>query len=202
MQDSDKSLVVGLLKAHFKQILLIALITSAGAFSSSCGKITAELNFSHTPPVQDFKKSQIISNGPQVADGSSSLLVVISLLNSDGTPVIGFTPVYQILSGGGVTSLPCTSSNANGVSTCILKSTQAGTKLLSVTNITISLQASLVFTSPSAGQSHIELASSSKSQTQGSYTLTAAVGPVETGIKKVSGTYSLFGSIHGAEFSK
>ena len=114
------------------------------------GKATVDFKI---PTGPDFKRSVIISSGPVAADGVSPLLVVVDLLNSDGTPVVLFTPTYEIQSGLGVVASECTPSNTNGAATCILKSLQPGVKHLAVTNVKIALEKDLTFTSPSGAPS-------------------------------------------------
>lgn len=170
---------------------------------SGCGKISSQIEATFKrPSIQDFKKSEIISNGPGIADGQSELLVVIQLMNSDGSIVKLFRPTYEIVSGTGVTASACTTSNNNGVSTCVLKSAQAGTKRISVTNIEIPLQADVVFNQPPAGKPNFGLAVANKMQIQGAHTLTATIGNQEPGAVRTSGTYKLFGGVQGEAFSR
>ncbi|RYZ93359.1 MAG: hypothetical protein EOP06_01205 [Proteobacteria bacterium] len=184
---------------HISLAFLAAILLS----STSCSKLGSGVSFEFDKQATDFAKSQIITNGPQAADGVSPLLIVISLQNSNNTPVVNFTPTYQVVSGSLVVSAPCTSSNSNGVSTCILKSHVPGTKRILVDNIIINLTADVVFTLPPAGRSTIAFVSSTKKpQSVGAYKFSGTIGNSDSGIKKQSGTYSFYGSLQGQESSR
>ena len=152
--------------------------------------------------VQDFKKSEIISNGPMVADGQSELLVVIQLMNSDGSSVKLFKPTYEVVAGTGVIAQACTTSNDNGVSTCVLKSVQAGTKTISVTNIKFNLKADIVFSAPVASKALSGLISAKKNQSQGNFEISATIGNQETGVVKTGGAFKVYGGVQGEAFSR
>ncbi len=168
---------------------------------TGCGKISGEISATFNR-VQDFKRSEIISNGPAVADGQSELLVVIQLMNTDGSSVKLFKPTYEVVSGTGVTTQACTTSNDNGVSTCVLKANTAGTKKIAVTNIQIPLQAEVVFTAPVAGKSIFGLISSTKNQTQSNFGLSASIGNQEPGVVKSNGAFKVYGGVQGEAFSR
>ncbi len=167
-----------------------------------CGKLSNEVSATFTKPsVQDFARSQVINNGPGIADGQSELLVVIQLMNSDGTPVKLFQPTYSIISGAGVAAQACTTSNINGVSTCVLKASQAGVKRLSITNITISLEADVIFNQPGR-KPVMGLISASNSQTQAGVKIQASLGNQEPVPVQTSGPVKLFGGVQGEAFSR
>lgn len=168
---------------------------------SGCGKISNQISatFNH---VQDFKRSEIISNGPAVADGQSELLVVIQLMNTDGSSVKLFKPTYEVVSGVGVTAQECTTSNDNGVSTCVLKANQAGIKRISVTNIKIDLQADVVFTAPTASKALFGLISVNNVQNQANFKLSGSIGNQEPGVPKINGVFKVYGGIQGEAFSR
>lgn len=77
-------------------------------------------------------------NGPGLADGQTELLMIVRLVNSDGSKVKGYASAYELISGSAATSA-CTASNTDGVSTCVLKAIQAGVNRVSLTNIKIQL---------------------------------------------------------------
>lgn len=168
---------------------------------TGCGKISDKIDATFAR-VQDFKRSEIISNGPAVADGQSELLVVIQLMNTDGSSVKLFKPAYEVVSGTGVTAQACTTSNDNGVSTCVLKANTAGTKRISVTNVKIDLQADVVFSAPIAGKSMFGLISATKNQTQSNFSLSASIGNQEPGVVKSSGAFKVYGGVQGEAFSR
>lgn len=100
-------------------------------------------------PVNDFAKTEIITGEPVPADGNAQLLVAIHLKNSDNKPVKEFQPTYDIETGAnGVIKNQCSTSDINGVSACILKSTSAGIKLFVLTNAKVGLSKPIEFKSP------------------------------------------------------
>lgn len=150
----------------------------------------------------DFEKSEIISNGPAYADGQAELLMVVQLMNSDNSAVKDYKPTYEVVSGAAVNATECTTSNANGVSTCVLKSTVAGTKRVKVTNIKVDLQKDLVFINPPAGKAMMDMAPATKKQTSGTHILNANLGnPVPQAVK-TTGTHKLYGGFQGEVFSR
>jgi hypothetical protein len=168
-----------------------------------CGKLSNQISATFkTPSILDFKKSEIINNGPGISDGQSELLVVIQLTNSDGSSVKSFKPAYEVVSGLGVSTAPCTTSNANGVSTCVLKSSLPGTKQISITNINIELKANIVFNAPAASKELFGLTSAEKTQTQGNFKISATIGSQEPGVLKTSGVFKLYGGVQGEQFSR
>lgn len=187
---------------HYKQAFLFMTLSCLCLLLTSCGKLSGQIEAVFTrPKVQDFKKSEIIQNGPGIADGQSALTVAISLMNSDGSVVPQFKPTYDIVSGTGVLPAACTTSNNNGISTCLLKATQAGVKKLSVTNIQIPLEADLIFTNPQF-KPIFGFVAADKKQSTGTYTLSATIGSQEPGIVKTSGTHKLYGGVQGEGFSR
>ena len=181
----------------FKAAKVAALLAPMALFS--CGK----LSYSYTKTNStDFAKSQVITNGPAVADGSSQLLVVIQLMNSDNSVVVDYQPTLEITSGSGVTASPCTKSNANGVSTCVLKSVLAGTKRLAVTNISIVLQADAVFSQPSTDRLRVGLAAAGGLRSSGAAKLSASLSFNEAGAANKNGSAVLYGGVMGEVTSK
>jgi hypothetical protein len=170
--------------------------------AGGCAKIDGQIHSTFNRSLlQDFEKSEIITNGPAAADGQSELLVVIQLKNSNQTPVSDYKPIYAVTSGLGVAAGECTTSNVNGVSTCVLKSTQAGTKHIAVTNVKIALEKDVVFTQPTT-KSSLELLADGKSKTSGSYKFSGTIGSQSPGIVKSSGHYQFFGGVQGDVFSR
>ncbi len=157
------------------------------------------------PPanLSDFKRSEIITNSPGVADGSSELIVVIQLMNSNGSLVRLHKPTYEVIQGAGVIGSECTTSNNNGLSTCILKSTQAGTKRISVTNVKIDLQKNVVFDAPSS-KAMFGLAVASGTRTSSnSFSLHGAVGGNQPkALNTTPSGFKLWGGPEGNVFSR
>jgi hypothetical protein len=177
---------------------------SACLWLSACGPIDGKIHlWGSTLP--DFARSEIIQNGPAIADGSSELLVAVNLMNTDGSSVKLFKPTYEIVSGGGVQGSECTTSNNNGISTCILKSTQAGVKKFSVTNIRIKLERDVVFTppeKPGLTSAIVSAAKFNKKSAQG-HELSGSVGSLHSQAV-ITGTsgWKIFGGPEGNAFSR
>ncbi len=151
----------------------------------------------------DFARSEIIPNGPGVADGQSELRVVIQLMNSDGSSVSLYKPTYEITQGGGVQAQECTTSNNNGVSTCILKSTQAGAKTLKVTNINIDLAKEVVFLTPgSMNSGGLTVGGGTKNSASGIKLHAAGGGNQPKGLNTTSSGFKLYGGPEGNVFSR
>jgi hypothetical protein len=177
---------------------------SASLLLSACGPIDGKIHLWGSK-LPDFARSEIIQNGPAIADGSSELLVAVSLMNADGSSVKLFKPTYEILSGGGVQGTECTTSNSNGISTCILKSTQAGVKKFSVTNIRIKLERDVVFTAPEKSgltSAIVPAAKFNEKSTQG-HELSGSVGSLHSQVV-ITGTngWKIFGGPEGNAFSR
>jgi hypothetical protein len=152
----------------------------------------------------DFARSEIISNGPAVADGASELLVVVHLMNSDGSSIPLFKPTYEITSGGGVQGSECTTSNNNGVATCVLKSTQAGTKRFLVTNVKkVELAKDLFFISqsPPGAVTGLVTAANDHLTSASGHTLSGTVGSLHSDTVKTSGGWKLYGGPEGSALS-
>lgn len=155
--------------------------------------------------VVDFARSEIISNGPVLADGSSEMIVVIQLMNSDGTPIKFFKPSYEIKAGAGVQGSECTTSNIHGVSTCVLKSTQQGVKKFVVTNVKIALEKDLVFLppTPKGAVTGLVPAAKYKSKAVTGHELTGTIGSVHSEAVKRSPTgWKLYGGPEGNAVSR
>lgn len=117
----------------------------------------------------DFLKTEIVVGEPVPADGSSNLLVVIHLKNSDNNPVKEFLPTYTVTEdnsslnnslSNSVVTTPCSTSDNNGISACILKSSAAGSLLFVLTNAKVGLSKTVVFTA-AKGTSNLNIVSGS-----------------------------------------
>ncbi len=63
------------------------------------------------------------------------MVLTVYLKNSDDSPVVGFTPSYNVETGEGVTSMSCTASDASGVSICTLQAVSPGQKSIKIPNL-------------------------------------------------------------------
>lgn len=186
-----------------RRLRMIALAGSALVFSS-CGGVDGKTHLSGAKRV-DFARSEIISNGPAVADGSSELLVVIHLMNSDGSAVTLYKPSYEILSGAGVQGSECTTSNNNGVSTCVLKATQPGAKKFSVTNVKIQLEKELLFSPPTPPGAVTGLVSAARFRhtSAAGHEISGTVGSVHSNLVKTgTGGWKIYGGPEGNALSR
>lgn len=150
----------------------------------------------------DFGKSEIVVNGTGIADGSTPLYVLVRLVNSDGSVIAGFRPEYQILSGSGVITAPCTLSDVNGVAVCALKANLPGMKSMKVTNlgVTLGLQSSFEFIAVAAKGSVAGLSSSGSAQQVASgYLVHASVSGWTSSIYQETGSgYKVYTSLQGS----
>ncbi len=99
-------------------------------------------------PPNDFLRTEILTSGPVPADGSSELVLVIHLKNSNHRPVVGYRPSYEVVSGIGVVESECSESDANGASICVLKSWVPGEKVLALVNALVGLEKTIYFENP------------------------------------------------------
>jgi hypothetical protein len=88
-------------------------------------------------------KAILVVTSPGVADGVTPVTVTITI-RLDGRAVPGYTPTYAV-TGSGNTIGVCSVTNALGVSTCLLRSTVAETKTVSLTNPALAVTAIVVF---------------------------------------------------------
>jgi hypothetical protein len=165
-----------------------------------------------TSNINDFLKTEIVVGEPVPADGSSNLLVVIHLKNSDNNPVKEFLPTYTVTANenndsnslsntevsssvmaSSVLTSPCTTSDNNGISACVLKSTAAGNLIFKLTNAKVGLSKPIAFISVKT-QSDLKIVSGSLpngTTLQGSkVSLTLGEG-VESGHHTTSGGYKV-----------
>jgi len=112
----------------------------------------------------NFEKTEIIAGASVPADGFSQLIVAVHLKNSDNNPVKEFLPTYKIEATSNadeVQRTPCSTSDNNGVSVCILKSTNDGNFRFVLTNAKIGLSKTLTFLTVEHSNKNLELISSS-----------------------------------------
>lgn len=104
----------------------------------------------------DFLKSTILATSRGVGDGQTSATVVVLLKNSTGKLVTNYKPSFVFIdnngssyTGNGITYSDCTSSNAQGISTCVIRSITIGPRKLLFNNIIIELSGVVYFDPPS-----------------------------------------------------
>lgn len=181
----------------FLSLLLVGVLSAVGC--------SGQVELTNSSSDNDFALSHIVVNGTAVANGSSELLVVIQLKNSNGRPIKQFRPTYSIVSGAGVTGSQCTPSDTNGISTCLLKSTHSGTKRFAVTNLTkVTLEQDVLFLTTSAGSflSTITPAATNTQSSASGATLRGNLGTLESDLVKTSASgWKIFGGPQGDALS-
>ena len=147
----------------------------------------------------DFLKSEIITNGKGVADGSTDFVVLVRLLTSRSKAVKDFRPEYNVSPLVGVAAATCTLSDVNGVSVCLVKSSVAGIKSFAVTNINLDLAKDIEFLA--ANTSRIKgLASGANKDvlTNGAFVVNSAAGSMSAPVKQTTGGgYEVYSSVQG-----
>jgi hypothetical protein len=180
-------------ETSFRSVVIVLVLLSSGCVKIS-GSITNLLG------QNDFLKTEFIVGGPQPADGVSQLLVGLQLKNSDNRSVPGYKPAYQVVSGSGVITSACTTSDANGISACIIKSVQSGQKTLELTNAKVGLRQNVLFENPHGSKTTniISGAEFHRSTTLGSK-VSASLGNATQGIKRTTTAgYIVNFSLHGS----
>ncbi|MBA2662629.1 MAG: Ig-like domain-containing protein [Bradymonadaceae bacterium] len=79
-----------------------------------------------------------------LADGVTAASITITLVDTYGNPVAGVVPTFSA-TGGGNAYGSCSATNALGVATCEMTSTQAGPKALSIATPLVKLGATISF---------------------------------------------------------
>jgi hypothetical protein len=135
----------------------------------------------------DFLKSEILVNGPGLADGISELVVIVRLLNANGTVVAGYRPLYQIVSGPSITaSVACSLSDGNGIAVCLLRATTPGVRTLRITNVAKALvegNVSFVAPGPKKKSTGGFVASASSGTTTSGHQIHSSTGNFHSGIR-------------------
>lgn len=88
--------------------------------------------------------STISGTGPVIANNSDTSTVTIMLGDAFNNPVAGITPTFTA-SGTGNTPAACSVSDVTGTSTCLLTSTKAETKTLSIATPVVKIGGTVVF---------------------------------------------------------
>ena len=159
------------------------------------------------PRAPDFLKTEMIENGPAPADGSSELLVVIHLKNSNGSVVPNYRPEFEIVVNNvGVTKSPCTESSREGYSVCVLRATQPGVRVLRLVNAKVGLEKEVVFEPPMRRGQILGLISGSETGAEtetGGYWGEYSVGDFAQGIEvSTDAGHRGFLSVQGAFISQ
>jgi hypothetical protein len=153
------------LSLALKVTLALAL---SGALMGCSANNNLSGSYGDAPPVSgDFLNSTMnVTTDFVVADGIASVVVVIYLKNKSNQPVRSYQPKYSV-AGSGIVPIPCTLSNEEGISVCLVKSTEVGQRTFRVTNIAINLTSPINFTAPSVAVPGFGIASAPTLRQQG-----------------------------------
>ncbi len=128
----------------------------------------------------NYSASTLEAIGPFIADGVTPATIKIWTRNK-GKPVEGFTPVYKV-SGGGNLLGQCTPSDANGLSICILRSTVAGFKNITLVNPVSKARAEVVFSPGLPAKAGFSITSGGGVRTTGPIKSVSSIGIVSSSI--------------------
>lgn len=115
--------------------------------------------YGDAPPIAaDFEKSSIqVQVDFVAADGTSSVVVLVYVRNNKGQPVVNYQPKYNVTGSGNI-AIPCTLSNEDGLSVCLVKSTVVGQKNFAVLNLYKDLKTKINFKDPSQPRAGFSIA--------------------------------------------
>jgi hypothetical protein len=116
----------------FAPYLALAII-----FSFSCSIDNTIRGYIGLPLENDTLNSTISFSGLAIADNANQVEVTVLLKNSNGSSIVGSHLNLEIESGDGVTVLvPCSDSDTNGRSLCVITASAPGVKTIRVSSIT------------------------------------------------------------------
>lgn len=148
--------------------------------------------------VCDYANTTIMVASSAAADGSSTLLAVVTLKNVDNSPCVGFKPSYEITPVEGVTKMDCTNSDINGVSSCLVKAITPGAKTFSLTNAKVGLAQPIEFTAPSGLQRLNTMAGGAIGTTANGSKMQVSIGSPVKGVRHTTaGGYKVILSTQG-----
>lgn len=111
--------------------------------------IKADGTVTFNPGAASVANSSITGTGPVEANGASTSTITITLLDAQSNPIASTTPTFSATNTGSTNTYgACSSSNASGVSTCTLSSSNAETKTLSILTPISKADGTVVFTTP------------------------------------------------------
>jgi hypothetical protein len=118
--------------------------------------------------------------------------------------VAEYRPEYDIVSGSVAYKGPCTTSTDMGISVCILKAIQPGTKKLRLLNAKIGLEKEVLFAlRGTASTSGLVAGSDVQLGTNGGYKANVSVGPwVSSAAVPTNSGYKVFLSVQGSMDSR
>lgn len=147
------------------------LISSFGLFGCSLDVSVEDLDGNN------FSASTIQAIGPFVADSITPATIKIYVMNK-GAPVVGFTPIYKV-SGSGNLLGQCSETDATGLSTCLLRSSVAETKKITLTNPATNASIEVTFSPGLPAKAGFSLSSGGGLQSAaGLYRSTSSIGLV------------------------
>ena len=135
--------------------------------------------------------STISGSGPVEADGSSSSTITIILKDSVNHLLAGRTPTFSA-TGSNNTYGACSASDANGSSTCSLKSTTPETKILSILTPVSKIGGTVTFATGAASIAHSSITGTSNIIANGVATSTVTITLKDAANVAVSGITPIF----------
>ena len=137
--------------------------------------------------------SSITGTGPVLADGSASSTVTINLQDTNNNPVVGQIPTFSATDTGTTNDYgTCSSTDVNGDSTCILKSTKAEIKTLSITSPFTKIGGTVTFTNGSPVAATSTITGTGPVLANGSATSTVSIAIMDAFSNPVSGVTPTF----------
>ncbi len=95
--------------------------------------VSTAVGVTFIPDAPSSITSTISGTTPTVADGSAGATVTINIKDSQGNNIPGITPTFSATNtGSGNTQTACSVTNNSGISTCLLRSTKAEDKTLTL----------------------------------------------------------------------
>jgi hypothetical protein len=128
----------------------------------------------------NYSASTIEAIGPFVADGITAATIKIYVMDN-GKPIEGFTPIYKV-SGSGNLLGQCSETNSHGLSTCLLRSTVAGRKTISLVSPDTKAKIDVVFVPGIPAKAGFSISSGGGVQTSGSIMSSSSIGLVSSSI--------------------
>ena len=153
----------------------------------------------------DFLKSSVLGTSRGISDGQTGATVVVLLKNSDDSLIENYKPEITFIDnsgssyeGNGITYWDCAASNTSGVSTCVIKSIEVGSRHVLFNNVVVELKSQVYFDAPSRNGTFLQVVSSGQiDQNANGYTVTSHTGAPFAGLKQKVNGYTVFTNTTG-----
>lgn len=151
------------------------------------------VNFVAGPAVA--ANSSITGTGPKIADGVDASVITVTLRDLNLNPVAGVIPLFAATDTGGTNGYGgCSVTNAMGVSTCLLTSSHAETKTLSLTSPVIKSDGTVTFNPAGASALNSSIAGTGPVVADGVATSTVTITLRDSNNNPVPGQTPTFGA--------